>query len=216
MNPIALNAYAYSGNNPIYYVDPNGETFWAWVTGKQSTEDFVIEIGQAGEALYQSNALAKWMMDHPYSTGLIIGVGTAVTAAGVSLVAGGSIVISQGTVITLGFNVAKEYDKINKATQGAYELANKGGTHSGMLNNLRKLNTTIDSARKGIQSFQDVVNKHLNWIKDPTTYEKYDEYSKLSPTDQAQTIKSWYEHAVRNAEQMHVLGGYLNELLKKE
>ena len=59
-------------------------------------------------------------------------------------------------------------------------------------------------------------NKHLNWIKDPTTYEKYDEYSKLSPTDQAQTIKSWYEHAVRNAEQMHVLGGYLNELLKKE
>ena len=215
INPIALNAYAYSGNNPINYIDPNGETFWAWATGKQSTEDYVIEIGQAGEYLYNNNALARWMMDHPYATGVIIGVSTAAIVGGVSVIASFSIVATEATVTTIGFNVAQQYDKLNKAAKGAYEIAKNGGDHKGFLGNVRKLNQTVEQTKKGINSLRGVANQHLNWIKDPTTYYKYENFIKQTVEQQKNTLETWYGHAARNIEQMRILEGYLKEITKK-
>src|SRR3989339_701020 len=50
-DPQLLNSYSYTRNNPIKYVDPNGEWFKEVLTGQQSWSDFTIEVGQATEQL---------------------------------------------------------------------------------------------------------------------------------------------------------------------
>lgn len=59
-DPQALNSYAYSRNNPLRYIDPEGKSIWDVVTGKQS-------IGSYGNELHDNNAMARAVMDHPYA-----------------------------------------------------------------------------------------------------------------------------------------------------
>lgn len=83
-DPQSWNSYSYSRNNPVVLYDPNGEWFKEFLTGNQSYSDFREEIGQAANVMYNESAAWKTAMDHPYASGLAVGVGSGVAAYGAS------------------------------------------------------------------------------------------------------------------------------------
>ena len=85
-DPQGFNSYSYSRNNPLRYVDPNGEWFKEFFTGQQSWGSFQGELGEA--AMYMSPAW-QTAMDHPYVTGAAVGVG-----GGAAAYAGAAVITS--------------------------------------------------------------------------------------------------------------------------
>ena len=79
-NPQALNEYSYVQNNPVKYIDEEGEWFKEFMTGKQSWSDFQMEVG---EAAMHVNPVMEKVIDHPYISGAVIGVGVPLAATGI-------------------------------------------------------------------------------------------------------------------------------------
>jgi len=79
-NPQALNEYSYVQNNPVKYIDEEGEWFKEFMTGKQSWSDFQMEVG---EATMHVNPVMEKVIDHPYISGAVIGVGVPLAATGI-------------------------------------------------------------------------------------------------------------------------------------
>ena len=79
-NPQALNEYGYVQNNPVKYIDEEGEWFKEFMTGKQSWSDFQMEVG---EAAMHVNPVMEKVIDHPYISGAVIGVGVPLAATGI-------------------------------------------------------------------------------------------------------------------------------------
>ncbi|MBT4210076.1 MAG: hypothetical protein HOE19_04155 [Candidatus Komeilibacteria bacterium] len=90
-DPQALNSYSYSKNNPVIFVDPDGNWWKAFVWGNistfgngQSWSSFQTELGQAANQLYNDSDTAKAIMDNPGKSSLAIGVGSGLAAYGSS------------------------------------------------------------------------------------------------------------------------------------
>ena len=128
-HPIALNAYAYANNNPIIYVDPNGEQgVNVFFFLPQKTQ---VAIGNWANRAYDSNSLAKYVMDHPVQTGIAAGLAAGAITAGVVVGTGGAItcgVICGGTAVTVaettGATAVTQGDKIEKAAEQGTKLLN--------------------------------------------------------------------------------------------
>lgn len=81
-DPQGLNSYAYARNNPLRYVDPNGQWFMDLVMGRQSWSDFSVEVGDAANYMYNNSSTWKAAMDHPIAAGAAVGVAGGLAAAG--------------------------------------------------------------------------------------------------------------------------------------
>ncbi|MFH0874190.1 MAG: RHS repeat-associated core domain-containing protein [Candidatus Komeilibacteria bacterium] len=81
-DPQALNSYAYSRNNPVIIVDPDGHWWKEIFTGRQSFNDFQVELGQAAQQMYDTSGVWKNAMDHPVATGVVVGVASGAVAYG--------------------------------------------------------------------------------------------------------------------------------------
>lgn len=68
-DPQSLNSYAYSRNNPLRYVDPNGK--WFKDLFKQTWNNVVTKVGDFANYLYDHNRVAKFAMDHPLAPAAI-------------------------------------------------------------------------------------------------------------------------------------------------
>ena len=214
-NPQALNEYSYTQNNPIKYTDPNGETIRQVITGEQSFSDYQVEVGGGGEVLYNEGGIWKGVMDHPIATGAMLGVGIPLVASRLgSLILKG--LISSGLIstpiVSSGFDVTKTFNNLNKAAQGAYEIALKGGQNYRLLENIKKIGMTFNQLQRGINSLEQNALEHLNYIKDPSIYPKYSEFINLTAEQQQRTLNEWSRQASSFLQQVNVLKGYLNNL----
>ena len=77
-DPQLQNAYAYSRNNPLAYVDHGGEFIdIPWISNSPYFQD-------AANAAYQQSAAWRFSLDHPYAASALVGLGaTAAAGSGV-------------------------------------------------------------------------------------------------------------------------------------
>lgn len=81
-DPQSLNGYAYAKNNPIRYLDANGQWFWEFMTFRQSWSGFQGELGEAADQLSQDSSIWNIAFNHPKASGLALGVGSGALAYG--------------------------------------------------------------------------------------------------------------------------------------
>jgi RHS repeat-associated protein len=213
-DPQKLNTYSYARSNPIRYVDPKGEWFKEFFTGRQSWTSFQSELGDA--AMYASPLMSS-AIDHPYITGAITGILGGLAAAG------GSYLLGQGGLMLLRVaplagnplvkNVDKVFNKIDRAAKGAYDIAASGGKNAGIIKNAIKNNMTVNQIQQSIDNLRQNAMEHLNWVKDPSTYSKYNtEFIYKSAKGQVDTLNYWYGEAQRYIAQSNVYKGILENL----
>ncbi|WKZ29675.1 MAG: hypothetical protein QY323_03005 [Patescibacteria group bacterium] len=89
-NPQQLNAYAYARNNPLAYLDPDGN-----IAIPASLRAAYISVGDWGNRVYASNSTAAFIMDHPY---VPAAVGAAPLAAYGAVAAAPSIAATVGSI----------------------------------------------------------------------------------------------------------------------
>lgn len=208
-DPQSLNAYSYSRNNPLRYIDDTGEWFKEFFTGQQSWPSFQGEIGEA--TLHMGPVWQK-IMDHPVAAGAVVGVAGGAVAYGV--VAGITYGLTELGLIAGNVgqgDVTKYANEINKQTKNAYEVAKAGGTHVGTIKNY--INRPLNELQSAYQSYIKQVGIHLNKIADPAKYEK--NWSRLNELAQKRAISSWFKDATRNQKLANVIKGIINELSNK-
>ena len=87
-NPLSANAYAYANGNPISNNDPDGKWFKEVITGKQSWNDFTIEVGEATQYLTDHSKVWNYMVNNPVKSGVAIGIVSGAAAVGGATVVG--------------------------------------------------------------------------------------------------------------------------------
>jgi RHS repeat-associated protein len=113
-DPQAQNGYAYAGNNPITYKDPNGR-FWKEIINPELREYLRAATSNRGYELSQSSPAWAWAIDHPYLTGLGVGL---VGGAAYALPAA-TLYAADATGLILGPRVLSNLDKLDELPQTA-------------------------------------------------------------------------------------------------
>ncbi len=88
-DPQNYNSYAYARNNPLRYNDPTGQSSFNPLGFLSNNTQ--VRIGNWANNLYDNNAAARYLMDHPYQAGAAIGVAAGAVVAGGVIAAGGAI-----------------------------------------------------------------------------------------------------------------------------
>ncbi len=121
-DPQSHNVYSYARNNPVRYIDENGEWFKEYATGQQSFNDFTLEIGQAAAQLSDDSQAYDFAISNPGVAGPIVGI-TAGAFAAPALASGAATlsVLSADAATGIGLKYA-----FAKGLEGAV-LVHSGG-----------------------------------------------------------------------------------------
>jgi RHS repeat-associated protein len=191
-DPQGLNSYSYTRNNPIRYVDQNGEWLSEWWNGEQSNEDFVIEIGDAAEDLYEQNKYWRFLLDNPEGPAVVGTLPISVYTGG-----GGGALLRTGTAAATA-NRAKT----------AYDVAKAGGKHSGHYKNY--LNRTTNELVDSINSYKQLIKEHQAKIANPA--KEIPGWSKLDPRHQKDLLTNkWPNDIERAKEFINIMQGIIKE-----
>ncbi len=205
-NPQALNSYNYVQNNPVKYVDPNGE----YIAPYDATTD-VLFFGQSLDA-YNDNK--NW----------VNGTALALDAVGLALpiVPAGTGLLFKGIVKAVNhlsntyragrllakFRVGVEViNNIIDSADNAYEVAKNGGKHFGAYKNY--LDRTNEQLMDSVKTHLDNVVEHIDKLKNPDKHIK--NFSQRTEEYVVGQIKQWKNHLLNNQEQANIKSGILKE-----
>ena len=220
---LSRNGYIYANNNPLKYVDPSGEkpvdeqkelelAQWSWLSNaKKSFDDWVIDVGNGGEYLYNNNSTAKLIMDHPWITGTVIGVGSGLVFVGgssaltvlsktflggagtgyIGTLGTGCILNCQSTYNTIVQNAPKYAEQGYKSFEA---FKNSVGKADSTGQNLRQWHHLIEQNPTNIEQFgQEILQNAKNIVNIPTQIHQEISayYSSIQPFTNGITVRSW-------------------------
>jgi len=226
-DPQTWNLYAYTSNNPLNRVDPDGQRwFYRW----NENGDFEYRwVNPNADGTYTPPQGGGWIELAPdrhleiyvdkgrqfirigehdgnpcherLATGKIeTNLETFITGE-LALVA-----VGRGAIGLWGAFKLKKLSSLEKA-KDAYETAREGGKHAGFLRNYA--NKSAAEIRRGITSIEKEIAKHRDKIANPENHIK--DWNKLDPRQKEALVnKKWPSDIQRQTEQAQIL----KELLK--
>lgn len=203
-NPQALNSYNYVQNNPVKYIDPDGE----YIAPYDSTTD-VLFFGQSLDAY---NDDKNWVNGTALALDAI-GLALPIIPAGTGLVFKGIVKGAnylsdayKASRLLTKFRVGAEViNKIIDSADNAYEVAKNGGKHFGGYKNY--LDRTDEQLIDSIESHLDNVVEHIDKLKNPDKH--IVNFSQRTEEYVAGQIKQWKNHLLNNQEQANIKSGIL-------
>ena len=178
------------------YVDPSGESFVDAFWGRQSWSDYKIEIGQGA-----MNMSPMWQtaMDHPYLTGISVGLGSG------AVFAGGSTALTSLSVNYLGGLGTSCLIGCNSVVQNAPKYAQQGydsfnsfkqsvGSADSTGQNLRQWHHLVEQNPSNIARFgQQSIQSGKNMVNIPTAVHQQISgyYSSIKSFTGGQTVRNW-------------------------
>jgi len=201
-NPQSLNKYAYTYNNPLKYVDPDGhEGGLSYVRAPDGTWTVRapdIDLNRAAR-LFQAHGLDAAGFAPPPVGPVADGLNALRSASEGKL---GEAAINLIAIIP----VAGDAVKAARMSSKAFATALDGGKHAGFLANYA--GRTVGEISSGIESIGKQIAKHEAKLADPAKVVK--NWEKLSPKEQQGLIQKWQNDIARQKEQKGIL-----EQLKK-
>jgi RHS repeat-associated protein len=181
-NPQHWNKYAYSLNNPLKYVDPDGRhpvlQFLQRLASSPTTQRLINYASTQGTRIY--NAATRFFN----------------SPTGQELTQGAIETVTQ----TQAPNMAPT--PTSTVAKGAFEIAAEGGKHAGFLRNY--LGKSAKELDRGIASLEKEIATHLDKIKNPGKY--IEGFEKLDPRQQQALInKKWPSDIERQRDQLEIL-----------
>lgn len=206
-DPQNLNSYSYVTNNPVKFVDPNGESGLLIILGWIGL-DFVFNVNRAvapGLDYNESQAVPNQTSDLPsLMSERYNNLSNLQKSTVMMLVTMGKpkfAVVSRG-----------EIAKIIKQADNAFQTALEGGTHSNWMKIY--LDKSIRELEKGIKSFGKNVQVHIDKLFNPAAH--IDDFENASEQYIRGQIEQWKTHLRRNQEQQNILKGLLERLKKSQ
>jgi len=200
--PQSLNNYSYSLNNPIVYVDPDGELF-----------DFIIDIGftlyDLGNIVYQF--ITNGSVDTSEWTNLGLDAGSIFIpgVAGLGMVKRITAKVAEAGVKI--YVKASEIKNIIKSADKAYDVAKNGGKHFGEYKNY--VNRTDRELVDSVASHMKNVEEHIDKLANPEKY--IDDFANKTERDIQGQLNQWKTHLLNNQEKANIKSGILKERIEK-
>lgn len=206
---LGWSPYHYAFDNPLKFRDETGSFPWivvglaAWMATRFESDlpggsPSMLEVATVGVGAWAAQPTLMWALARPATaTAITTGVAEAMLPGAETLTPGG--VAAKGA-LEIG-------QGLSKSVRGAFEIAQEGGRHAGMLE--RYARSASDEILKGIRSYEKNVLKHEGYLKDPTI--KVKEFAKLSEREQKWNIEYWKKEIATRREQIEVLRGILRE-----
>ena len=216
VNPQNLNSYAYGANNPVIFVDPDGnfsirfdqlpvfKHYARWVNNNVaeasnigvSVLPIVGDVQDLGEAISGKETF----------TGRDLSGGER-TVAGVATF----VPVVSGSVIRKGTKqVVKHSDEIKQvinSASNAYQNAVNNRGYSKFLQ--RYKDASLSELQKSIKSFDKVINEHIRKIDNPLTGSK--NFNSLNNLEKNGLINKWKKDLFRNQSYKNILEKVLDK-----
>jgi RHS repeat-associated protein len=234
-DPQTWNLYAYTSNNPLNRVDPDGQRWFYKQNGNEITDIQWVNPNDDGSYTSPGNGYTAFVPTAANPTLMVfINGGNQAVFFGENkdgspyqsrAIATGRVEDASWELVGLFINVRSvgslsraawtswtgylERRAANAFAREVLEAARAGGRHSGFLRNY--LNKTAEEIKRGIRSIEKQIAEHESKIADPAKH--IDDWVNLDPRQQAALVtKKWPGDIQRQKEQLVIL----KELLKSK
>jgi len=204
--PQRLNAYSYTLNNPVKYVDPSGEDPMVW--------DYTTDV------MFFNESLSDYNQNKSLGNALALGADALGLALPILPAGTGSLFKSfakgVNTLVDMWkqsralkrFSVSiDEIQSIVSKADNAYEAAKQGGSHTEWMD--LYLDKSNGQLLESIKSFEKNIKSHIEKLRDPIkgTENKFYNFSEYY---QKGLTQKWKKDLLRNQEQKNILEGIIN------